>query len=793
MAQFNLKKIIQAVKLTFKSFGEMGLRFWNRNKRTVFWTLTGVLVIFMLLPFVMVEYSKDTIDPSQMHASVPGVYTNNRLNPILDNITNIVPPKIKKLFMSKEKRNTSPREIFDKYAEARRRRMRKIYGDYEDDTRSRRDSWKKDPNEFDELWDDDYSSSARRSSSYKSDRRSYNGDKRSEFDTEDEEENARPSRRFDEYSEYLSDLPDADEKLANSDSDNNYNANPDKNAHTAASNTSGAMTAEVPSNPATKQRKTEDLLAVKQEPQSVSENRIDVPATTPSFGKMGAIINNDTFNDHLQDMRESAFSPESGHGLDSSITSSSPYSPTGNRFEPKDFDSKNFNRGEAAQKLDNMINDIATMRADARYPNLSNERDREAHDQMIRDERIREINSSNDSYIASQNALAAATTQMQTESGGQDVMDALLETPMKIDVDQLGVPLETRQRGSVIKYIPAAKWKSLAELVQSGEFEMTPERMQQMAKLREKDAQRPPVLLLFSKAKGSEGHLALKGNSIVTKEQKILAYSTSEENYIYNNRLVDLDMFYGLRGCSDKNSCYVVPNQEYSENRLPVEAAAFPFRLNGYRLEGDPEGLLRKNSAFSEQYKQKFSELATSNIAFKYYGQHKKKDRVELWRDNLDLKQDEQIPERIRILIDEDTDLDVTVARLKSKTQDVSRQVDYNLKSSTFSLLGRENTYAVTKRISEQGGYVIAGDIDTFNSFVSDLEATTPKGAEPINLPASVYSLPQSYSSYDNPKPFIRDLQTVQNRSLRKAQAEKAEELEQETSKAIIKKIKTRS
>ena len=394
-------------------------------------------------------------------------------------------------------------------------------------------------------------------------------------------------------------------------------------------------------------------------------------------------------------------------------------------------DMGSFDRQSAVNDINNMINSIATMRADAKYPNPTTAKEREARDRMIKEETRKEINRLNKDYLAHLQQKMAETPQEHV-----DVVEKLILNPWTASdakVSDENVPIESK-RGEMLlntlssKYVKAVPWKTIGEIQtekmiqQIRQEGILKENNQEPKKLAENN-DNPPILLIYGTANGENGMLSFMNQSLEnssesvtqayanqkkeksSQKQEILQEQENSEKKAeinsvppwFNNRAEDMQTLYRIRGC-DKKKCHWVLNSLTEDKNGP---ALYPVRttmaLAGRKNEENPGNIKEK---IASQYTEAFIEEMESDKSKQYYFEQAKKNYLEM--DNMDEAAAEDEARWLTGQLYSDANKS---ARIKEWTE----QSQYNFDSNTFLPITEEELPEVIQDVVERGGNVIAG------------------------------------------------------------------------------------
>jgi len=398
-------------------------------------------------------------------------------------------------------------------------------------------------------------------------------------------------------------------------------------------------------------------------------------------------------------------------------------------------DMESFDRQSAVNDISNMINSIATMRADAKYPNPQTAKEREARDRMIKEETRKEINRLNKDYLVYLQQKMAETPQEHVDVVGKLVLNpwsANIEKSSDLISDE-NLPIESTsgenlkkvlnsKQGEMLKntlnskYVKAVPWKTIGEI----QTEKMLQQIQTEGALSENNREpsklkgnenNPPVLLIYGMAEGKNGMLSFLEQSLANRDEQVSqAYADSKKidslqddtksNTVppwFNNRAEDMQTLYRIRGC-DKTNCHWVLNSVTEDKNGP---ALYPVRttmaLAGRKNEEIPSDIREK---IAPQFIEAFIEKMESDESKQSYFEQSKKYYLE--REDMDENAAEAEAQWVIDGLYSDANKS---ARIKEWT----KQAKYNLDANTFLPITEEELPELVQNIVDRGGNVIAG------------------------------------------------------------------------------------
>ena len=411
-----------------------------------------------------------------------------------------------------------------------------------------------------------------------------------------------------------------------------------------------------------------------------------------------------------------------------------------------------FDRQSAVNDINNMLNSIATMRADAKYPNPKTAKEREARERMIKEEMRNETIRLNKKYLDYQKQLMEENPQESV-----NVIGELSKEPMDLSKssDKDNIPLE---KIGVPKYARAVPWET--------EFEKrTAEGNNDYLKFINSDHfdnKQPQneldnsILLIYGQAEGNNGFISLHSkenqqngisaealltNKLISFNEDKVQDNTNMVELIYNNRLADMEYFYRHLGCGDTTICYGAAAPYTKENSLAVGPLAFTIRkMAGANFKGME---IDENEA--QKYTQNLIELMESPAGRKALydrGWDRVKELVDQGDDISEQAYQAALQEQ-KELYDEEMEKYFSDENKPNRIKEYETQAKYNLAKRSITLVTED-------QLTNQRNATKAAYRPDFEKLASKENEQNEHRDNPTNLATDYIVLDKPISSFES-------------------------------------------
>ena len=425
-------------------------------------------------------------------------------------------------------------------------------------------------------------------------------------------------------------------------------------------------------------------------------------------------------------------------------------------------------RRRTMDNINETIRDIATLRADMKYPNPQTDRERAAREQMIRKEIIREKVKQNNAFLQ----------QIQKEERRQppqkDVLESLI-TNLKSTASDENVPIEKVELGYLV---PIDGWYgrgTMQALAEGANAKQPSEAEKEAAKQRVenllKEAEKFPPAMLISEIDPAvfdnpEHKKFFAGTKQQVNKEKQKTGEEQTENPLLSSKddsttFDDLGELLKAKGC-DAQKCYFTTMPVTPENKTETDEVNIAMAEAGLRYVGD---LANSKDVLREILSQK---------AGAYYAQQLTKENIQNTENQLGRPLTDA--EKQEISNETKKDLEGTVG--KKAKEYIEKAVEERVNMQTISILTQEEFL----KQSADGVLAIPADFWTKKSLAEDLNNATANGNE--NLPAAedvILELHQFYPNYNLPMEFVEDLKTAQGKN-----KEELDEKQKELSEQMV-------
>lgn len=394
---------------------------------------------------------------------------------------------------------------------------------------------------------------------------------------------------------------------------------------------------------------------------------------------------------------------------------------------------KPFDRQSAVNDINNMINSIATMRADAKYPNPKTAKEREARDRMIKEEMRNETIRLNKNFVSFQQKIMEEKPQ---EQQSVDVVQELLSKPLQLLTDNFATEAADPGKFKLdyLKHVRAVPWKTHLEELLQGNTNLPNNRSRRKEP---KEELENSILLVYGPAMGENGRASfitpddyalLDPNSDVTidsftesklkdfanKKQDIKLENNEKENpnfsladvlfadndkeqskvylvdLLYNNHFADMVYFYRdatqdhtqasapqtKENSNNTQDYWWVSTPQTKENSVSVGPLVLTMRMMGADFAG-----VELDEQQIERYKQDFKTLQNSP-KIRASREEKKRDMTEAILDKSQYNSEKEYQETVQVL------LDVENANTNyDEDKEYEKQAIYNLKGRSMTLV----------------------------------------------------------------------------------------------------------
>lgn len=468
-----------------------------------------------------------------------------------------------------------------------------------------------------------------------------------------------------------------------------------------------------------------------------------------------------------------------------------------NAATPSEADSSDtpvFDRSNAIASINNLIGDIATMRADAAYPNPTTAKEREARERMIAQETRNEIVRLNKSFLEYQEQIFE-----ENPTEHVDVVAALLSTPLQLykgsdfeDMDQ-DSDTQTKENSKAphwdnLKYVRAVPWETNLEKLTAKqdktEEEKTKERFADGKMEREKLEN--SILFVYGVAEGENGKASFisdedfalmdpnndnTGNLEISDESKLkkFANQNSSDEHLFladllpNNRTAD--MAYTYRKSSDNAGGGTAPVAQGNGNNSPQTplywAAAALTKENGsavgplavtVRFAGAEYTGIDLDESLKQQYvKKDFPRLMESRqMRQSVYNRGWERVKATVSPDTLSPKDYQALLKDLKEEYDTVMQNYYSDASAEKRNAEYQKQAQYNLDKNSM--------FPVTPQKLAETPAAKAVDRETFLKLGHSEEQDNQTRDMPTNLVTGYIVLNKTINNYPSSKELANDI-----------------------------------